>query len=214
MSDPDNENIVNVVTSITPHLLGQVTELKDNVLLDSGPELSCGKLLNTANMVLGFWILSYHKANNAKYLVGVSTKTKDCVGIFRLNKSAIRDENGGPRIYFRVNLGLGLGKPSEEKLHEKAKLEKATDLVYLKGITKEKENTEIPRLPYLSLWTAQNPVLYYKRFVSSREDVPTFDDDTKIKIMQLLGMKDARAVDYDNLSDTDIVVVRTYKFDN
>ncbi|MBZ5944178.1 hypothetical protein KII92_04330 [Leuconostoc gelidum subsp. gasicomitatum] len=141
-------------------------------------------ICNLDQQILGYWIMKYSSARNAKFLIGVATKDKRVVGAYKLHKSARKpDEN--KRIYFDVQ---------------------SSDRLYLET----SESTEKP-FPHLENWTAQNPVLYYLDYINWKYGENALNPDQKEYIADLLKIS---IDDFNRLSGRDIIVVRTYKFDS
>lgn len=95
--------------------------------------------------ILGYWIVNEYRAKNAKYIIGVSTLDKRVLGIFKISdKNKIsKDENNG-RVYFG-----------------------GTDAIMFQP---KKDSSNSVYIPFLKeKWTAQNPVLYYKRFLKNND---------------------------------------------
>ncbi|WP_457952081.1 hypothetical protein [Lactiplantibacillus pentosus] len=87
------------------------------------------------------------------------------------------------------------------------------DIIYLEGV-QENENSvgyKTP-FPYLDQWTAQNPVLYYKSFINGNTQIEFTEEDMK-HVMHILGVTHNEIEAYKRLGPRDIIIVRTYKFD-
>ena len=91
--------------------------------------------------IKGYWILKKDHASQAKYLIGVSTKTKRVLRIFELAKDGVGqyDENTG-RILFN----------SKETLYSHDETDNPFNLEELKD------------------WTSMNPIIYLKYYLNSK----------------------------------------------
>ncbi|MDO7806004.1 hypothetical protein Q7Q91_13515 [Lactiplantibacillus pentosus] len=187
IQDPTNKVVVEIVSESSAFLEQRIKELQEDIRKDNK---NTKDKITIANRILGFWILNFQNANNAKYLLGVATSDKRCVGAFRLHKSARSTENR--RLWFHVDDG---------------------DIIYLEGV-QENENSvgyKTP-FPYLDQWTAQNPVLYYKSFINGNTQIEFTEEDMK-HVMHILGVTHNEIEAYKRLGPRDIIIVRTYKFD-
>lgn len=137
-------------------------------------------------------ILKKSSAESAKYLIGVSTKDKRIVGAYNLNQATII---------------IGENKRVEFQLPD------THSRLYVEG---QQMRPVLQYLPGLKHWTAMNPVLYYLAYLKS-SNITLQDSDKKQLASFLLDQKTdlANAEKFlATLSDRDIVVVRTFKFDN
>jgi len=110
--------------------------------------------------ILGYWILKYESAFEAKYLIGISTATKRVIGVYDIYHKATKpDENN--RIRFNVN----------EK-----------DRIYIES----NRPHQFVQFPGLENWTAQNPVLYYLDYLNWKNI--KLNDNQKKYIANLLNL--------------------------
>lgn len=113
-------------------------------------------MMNTEDeKILGYWILNQFRARNAKYLIGVSTKDKRILGVYKLNGDVDVDENT-KRVLFHANKKLYFDSDENQPI----------------------------TMPKLDNWTAQNPVLYYNQYLKNKNvNLSTEDVDTINKVI-------------------------------
>lgn len=136
------------------------------------------------NRILGYWILNRPSAENAKYLIGVSTSDKRILAIYRLNGKTSFNEFTR-RILFSA----------EECLYYR-------DSKNSKYLNDEESKKPII-LDALLDWRAQNPVLYYKQYSESKGIKKSIQNNNLKHFIPEIS----------TLKPRDIIVVRTQKFD-
>lgn len=117
--------------------------------------------------VLGHWILNKSYAKRAKYLIGVSTKTKRVVRVFKLADNGVADYNEETgRILFNAEKSL------------------------YRDNTREVNESSLV-LPELTNWTAMNPVLYFKSYLKKHKELKYSKELSKyIQDYEELGDRD------------------------
>lgn len=140
-------------------------------------------LENKNDYILGHWYMSEQRAKKAKYLIGVSTSEKTILGTFKIDTPyKIEKSNDTNRLYFGNASTPIYNAPA-------AKFDKT-------------------KMPGLENWTAQNPIMYYKHYIQSKDI--TLNKNEVSTIESALKIEDG---EFNNLSSDDIIIVRTYKFD-
>lgn len=151
---------------------GYVAEEKQSYVVD-------GETERINSNILGNWILKYENAENAKYLVGVSTRDKRILGVYKLKGDPKQlDENN--RVLFS----------KEETL-------------YIEKSNKKEDRA----MPGLDNWTSRNPVLYYKKYLKSKNF--ELENENMSYVLDKLNLTKEQ---YNHLSEKEIIVVRTNKF--
>lgn len=135
------------------------------------------------NKILGWWVISEYYAKRAKYLVGVATKDRRVVGVYKLGGNTVV-QSSKDRKYFNVDVSNRLFLENDN-------------------------NRQMHPFPRLDDWRAKNPVLYYLGYVNWLSN--DSENDDKNYVMNMLNISNAE--EFENLSARDIIVVRTYKFD-
>lgn len=135
------------------------------------------------NKIPGWWVISEYYAKRAKYLVGVATKDRRVVGVYKLDGNNIV-QSSEDRKYFNIDVSNRLFLENDD-------------------------NRQIRPFPRLDDWRAKNPVLYYLGYVNWLSN-DSENEDRKY-IMEMLNISTME--EFRSLSARDIIVVRTYKFD-
>jgi len=178
LNDNKNKDIIDLVEKTYPDLKAVIksrTKFNKDTRADQKKD---------NDIILGHWILKLKNAQNAKYLIGVSTIDKRILGTFKIDngKKISRDEDTN-RIYF----GDGASPITN---------------------VDPDNNKNNPIMPHLQNWISQNPILYYKQYLSSKNIVLS-QNDKKI----ICNTLNIAINEYDKLNGRDIIVVRTSLLD-
>lgn len=151
--------------------------------MKSANDASLSIINDNDNKILGWWVISEYYAKRAKYLVGVATKDRRVVGVYKLGENTVV-QSPEDRKYFQVDVSNRLFLENDN-------------------------NRQTRPFPRLDDWRAKNPVLYYLGYVNwLSDDSETEDRKYVMKMLNISTVEEFRS-----LSAKDIIVVRTYKFD-
>lgn len=120
----ENEQHVETIRNAVPNLAEYIDDLLNK------REITIAGITDDDMKILGYWMLNFKNAEKAKYLVGVSTKTKRIVGAYALSEKPTLNEDDN-RIFFNV---------------------KKDDKIYVETVNNSKEERGMPGL---DTWTAQ-----------------------------------------------------------
>ncbi len=186
INDEKYAHIVEIVSkSLFPlsNVISDLNKFYADEQMKGVDDVSLSIINDSDNKILGWWVISEYYAKRAKYLVGVATKDRRVVGVYKLDGNNVV-QSSEDRKYFKVDVSNRLFLENDN-------------------------NRQTRPFPRLDDWRAKNPVLYYLGYVNWLSN-DSENEDRKY-VMEMLNISTME--EFRSLSARDVIVVRTYKFD-